>query len=620
MTTLTQRVLEFDVWRAGYAEAVVIVYKAGTVTPATLWSNVEATVPADNPQTLMARLIGDTWYGKFTSPVYTNDPYYLHINSTDETGVSRLGLISLTGEDGTDAVVTPTGGSVARTLGALLSEQVFARSYGALGTVPVTNTATLTAAIGAASTRGGGVVHIPSGTYPVNGFSVPTNVILAGDALGATILTCAATGSAITIAGDDAGLQDLTVDGISLIALSTGVYAHARRRLVLDNVEIKRFATGLHCVGGRDHIYRRFRATNCTKNVRLLGDMDVANGGTGDEFSGLDWLSGSVGTSATIGLEMTMNDAPVRHNSIAQVDFADNAATAVDLRGASWTVFRQCYWFNNVTHIKTADGLDATQSDYEIVSLHLDGGQIIGGKLDFSGLCQDFWIASAEISTCQLAMTLPGSAVLLRDCVEDTNTITGETSLLTRWRTADRGVVIGQTGNATPQPVWRYKLGPGDIVHLDLRVTAEQSNGADYAVFHISHGARCAQATLTYDNVSVAFTAGRTVLGLTSGATAVIASIPTGTTALVGDVHGTFVDNELLDEQAGTGAAQVNGTLAFGTVSVLGSAVTTYTDASGGAGTWAVAAAGVAQELVVSVTGQAAKNINWTVCADVTGR
>lgn len=619
MTVLAQRVSEFDTWRPGYAAASVIIYKAGTTTPATVWANVEATVAAQNPQTLMSRSNGGIFYGKFTAPVYTTDAYYLRVNSTDETGVSRPAITALTGENATDAVVTPTGGSVARTLGALLAEQVFARSYGALGSVPVTNTATLTAAIGAASARGGGVVRVPAGTFPVNAFSIPSNVILAGDSRSGTILTCAATGNCITIAGDDAGLMDVTVDGISLIALSTGVYAKARRRLVLDNVEVKRFAVGLHCVGGRDHVYRRLRVNNCTKNLRLLGDLDVAGGGDGDEFSGLDWFGGMVGTSAAIGLEMAMTTAAVRHNAISQVDFADNVATAVQLNGASWTVFRQCYWYNNPTDILTTDGLDATVAGYEIVSLHVDGGQIAGGTVNLSGLAQDFVFSSAEISSCQLAMTAPRAPVLLRDCIEDANTITGETTRLIRWRTADRGVVYGQTGTATPQPVWRYKLGPGELAHLDIRVTAEMSNGADYAVFHISHGARCAQATLTFDNVTTAFTVGRTVLGLTSGATAVIASLPTATTALIGDLRGTFVDNELLDEQAGNGAAQVNGVVAFGTVSMLGSAVVTYTDASGGAATWAVAAAGAAQEIVVSVTGQASKNINWAVSVDVTG-
>lgn len=617
MTTLAQRISEFDTWRPGYGGAQVIVYVAGTTTPASLFSNVDATVPAANPQTLSTKTVSSVEYGKFPAPVYVYGSYYLAINSTDETGISRPSITSLTGEDASAALTTPTGGSVARTLAALFAEQIFARNYGALGSVPVTNTATLTAAIGAASARGGGVVRLPSGTYPVNAFSIPTGVILAGDARNATILTCAATGVAVTIAGDDVGLMDITIDGISVPALSTGIYAKARQRLVLDNVEVKRFATGHHCVGGRNHVYRRFRAMNCTKNVRLLGSFD---GSGGDEFNGLDWLSGECSEAAEIGLEMTMGDALVRHNSIAQVDFFSNVAVGVKLSGASWTVLRQCHWHNNPTDIETHDGTDATAVGYEIVSLHVDGGLLFGGTVNLSGLCQDFLIESVEATGVQFAMTAPRAPVLLRDCVETANTITGETTLLMRWRTADHGVVVGQTGTATPQPVWKYKLGPGDLVHLDLRVTAEQSNGADYAVFHISHGARCAQATLTYDNVATAFTAGRTVLGLTSGATAVIASIPTGTTALVGDVHGTFVDNELLDEQGGSGSAQVNGTLAFGTVSVLGSAVVTYTDASGGASTWAVSAAGVAQEVVVSVTGQASKNINWTVCADVTGR
>lgn len=617
MTSFAQRISEFDIWRPGYGNASVIVYQAGTTTPAALWANIDATVAAANPQTLMSQTVSGIDYGKFAAPVYATGAYYLRVNSTDETGVSRPSVTSLTGEDASGALVTPTGGSVARTLAALASEQVFARTYGALGSVPVTNTATLTAAIGAASTKGGGVVRVPSGTYPVNSFSVPTNVILAGDGRDSTILTCAATGNAVTIAGDDAGLTDITIDGISLIANSIGVYAKARSRLVLDNVEIKRFATGLHCLGGRDHVYRRLSVNTCTKNLRLLGDMDVANGSTGDEFSGLDWLSGSVGTSTEIGLEMTMNDAPVRHNTIAQVDFADHVAIGAKLTGASWTVLRQCYFFNNPVNLETADGTDTTQVDREIVSLHLDGGQVIGGKINFGGLAQDFTVESVEITGVELAMLTPRAPVLLRDCVESDTTITGETTMLTRWRTMDHGMAIGQTGTATPQPVWRYKLGPGDVAHVDIRVTAEMTNGEEATVWHYSAGARCAHATLTYDNVAVALTVGRTIEGQTSHATAVIAAIPTGTTALLGDVRGTFIDDEQVLETAGTGHVQVNGTLALGSAALLGTPELLFTGATVGTA-WGVDIAAVAQEVVVSAIGEASKNISWVVQVHVT--
>lgn len=618
MTVLAQRIGEFDTWRPGYGSATVIVYQAGTTTPSTLWANSDATVSASNPQTLMSQTVSGIAYGKFTAPVYVTGAYYLRINSADETGVSRPAITSLTGETADGALVTPTGGSVARTLAALMSEQIFARTYGALGSVPVTNTATLTASIGAASTNGGGVVHVPAGTYPVNSFSIPTNVILAGDGRAATILTCAATGNCITIAGDDAGLMDITVDGISLIANSTGVYAHARTGLVLDNVQIKRFATGLHCLGGRDHVYRRLETSNCTKNVRLLGDMDVANGGTGDEFSGLDWMSGSVGTSVQIGLEMTMNDAPVRHNTIAQVDFASNIAIGAKLTGASWTVLRQCYFFDNAVNIETADGADTTQDDRFIVSLHVDGGQIIGSKCTFGGLAQDFVIESAEITGVELSMLTPRAPVLLRDCVESSTTITGETSMLTRWRTSDHGMSIGQTANATVQPVWRYKLGPGDVCHLDIRVTAEMTNGQEASVWHYSAAARCAHATLTYDNIAIALTVGRTIVGQTSGASGVIAAIPSGTTALLGDVRGTFIDDEQILENSGSGHVQVNGTLALGSAVLLGTPELLFTGATAGPPSWSVTTGVAAQEVVVSVTGEASKNISWVVQVSVT--
>ena len=618
MSVLAQRVSEFDTWRPGYGGASVIIYKAGTTQPANCWANLQATIPAANPQTLLSKTLSGLDYGKFPAPVYVEGAYFLVINSTDETGVTRPSITSLVGENASLALVTPTGGSQARTLADLTAETVNVRHYGTLGTVPVTNTASIAAAIGAISTKGGGTVRLPAGTFPVNSFSIPNNVILAGEARGSTILTCAATGNCVTIAGDDAGLSNITIDGISLIVNSVGVFAQARRRVVLDNVEIKRFATGLHCVGGRDHVYRRLRVMNCSKNVRLLGDMDVANGGLGDEFSGLDWLSGAVGESSHVGLEMTMDDAPVRHNTISQVDFSNNVATAVHLQGASWTVMRQCYWFGNAVNLLTADGIDALQADKDIVSLHIEGGQIIDGRCTFNGLCQDFVIGSAELSDVEFNMSVPRAPVLLRDCVESSNTIVGETAMLARWRTADRGLILGQTGNATGQPVWRYKLGPGDVVHVDVKAAAEQTNGEKAIVWHYSAGARCSHATLTFDNVTTAFTVGRAIKGQTSGATAVIAALPSGTTALIGDLRGTFLDDEQIKETAGSGQAQVNGALALGAVALLGTPVLVYHGYTG-VHPWSVGIETAAQEIVVSVFGEAATNISWVVQVNVTG-
>ena len=618
MTVLAQRIAEFDTWRPGYGGASVIIYKAGTTEPASCWANMQGTVPAANPQTLLSKTLSGLDYGKFPAPVYVNGAYYLVINSSDETGVTRPSITSLGGENAGLALVTPTGGSKARTLADLMAEFVHVRTYGDLGTVPVTNTASIAAAIGAVSTKGGGTVRLPAGTFPVNSFSIPNNVILAGEARGSTTLTCAATGNCITIAGDDAGLSNITIDGISAIAASVGVFARARRRVVMDNVEIKRFATGLHCVGGRDHVYRRLRVLNCHKNVRLLGDLDTANGGLGDEFSGLDWLSGTVGESLEVGLEMTMNNAPVRHNTIAQVDFSYNTVTGVHLQGASWTVLRQCYWFGNAVNLQTADGIDATQDDRDVVSLHVEGGQVINGKCTFNGLCQDFVIESAELSNLEFNMSVPRAPVLLRDCVESNNTITGETTMLTRWRTGDRGVIVGQTGTATGQPVWRYKLGPGDVVHLDIRVAAEQTNGERAIVWHYSAGARCGHATLTYDNVTTAFTVGRTIKGQTSNATAVIAALPSGATALIGDLRGTFQDDEQIKETSGPGQAQMNGALAFGTAALLGTPVLLYHGYTG-VYPWSVGIGVAAQELVVSVYGEAATNVSWVVQVNVTG-
>jgi len=220
------RVAEFDIWRPTYGGASVEVLIAGTTTRASLYSDPDLTTGIPNPQTLQSQQEGDgIAYGKFAQPVYVGTSYYLRIDTGEETGVQRLPLTSLEGEDASEAIVTATGGSVARALEDHLAAEVRVENFGALDASASANTAILTAAIGAAAAQGGGQVMLPAGNFPFTQLSLPQDVILVGKGRGATTLRSEQAQEVITIAGNGAGLRGMTLDGVNLNTGSIGVFA-----------------------------------------------------------------------------------------------------------------------------------------------------------------------------------------------------------------------------------------------------------------------------------------------------------------------------------------------------------------------------------------------------------
>jgi hypothetical protein len=610
-------VSEFDIWREGYASAVVYVYAAGTTTLLPLFEDPDQTVPAVNPQVLLSKTDSlGAKFGRFGKPVYTTAAYYLDINTTEQTGVHAVPLATLAGQSASAATVTATGSSRARTLADRAADTVYALDHGEIGSSPTTNTVTLAAAIGAAAARGGGRVRLPSGVIPFNQISVPQDVVLTGYGRGATVLQSQVAGRVVEMTGAGAGLADLTLDGINLIPGSTGLYGKAVDRIKLDNVEIKRFATGMMFRGGRDHVYRDLNLTNNTVAGSCRGDDDFIGTGTGDEFSGLDWFQGAVKQHVGGGIDFTMFDLPVKHNVIHQVDFIDNLTEpAVRLTGASFTTFRSCYWEGNTINLQVEDNQDTTLLDRKVVGLRLDGGQIIDGTLALDGLCQDVVIENMELSGLEIQANVPETQILVRDCVEFDTWITGDTTKVVRFRTVNAGSVSGMTNNATPIVAWKTKLAPNEVVVVDCIATAESMTTTDHAAFNVIHAARQPPATLPFDEQTATFSVGQLLIGGTSGATGVITAVTNGTTGSVSlaDVEGTFVDNELLSPETGTGGARVNGSMTFGANALLGTVASPFSAKSPNTLTWAVGFQVSQQELQLIVTGEAGKTIVWTI-------
>ncbi|WP_341893736.1 hypothetical protein [Ferrovibrio terrae] len=623
----TQRIADFDTWRPGYAGSLVTVYVAGTTTLADVFLDEALTSAADNPITLASQQSGDVSYGKWphAGSLYTAQAVELSIDSTDRTGVTRPPLTTVAGENASAALVTATGGSVAHTLADVVARMFHATDYGALvagGGSAASNNATLLAALGAAAGAGGGIVQVPAGTYAFTALSIAGGCVLQGQGRGVTILQCQTANRCVTMAGDRAGLRAITIDGVNNTASSTGVYGKARSELLFDDVDIKRFAIGLHFKGGRKLNARNLYLTNNTNGAKLYGDDDAGGGADGDAFMFNEWSGGAVTQTSGIGIDLSFEDMACWHNVFRDIGFEDNTGTAVRVNGARWVRLESCWWTGNTINLDVLDDSDASAAARllnTIESLQIIGGEMSEGAVNLRDTLLDVAFIEMRFSEVAFTLTSPLYSVLLRDCNESLVTVAGTASYLNRWYKNDHGATTGLTTDATVTKAWARTLEPGEVVYLLGRVIGNQRNGTGVGGYWIAVTAKRAGSTLLYDAQSANFTVGDVLTGATSGATArIIADSDGGTTGTLTlrDIDGAFIDNEVITGSSG-GSALANGALVAGSVALLGSVAdvrTAYEDDSA----WAATFAANGPEIELRVTGAAAKTIEWTCDVDVT--
>lgn len=611
---------EFDLWAEGYYKAVVYIFIANTTTLAPVFTDVQMTVAADNPQTLDGKKdsIGRS-FGKFTKSLYTPYAYELDIATIQQTGVHRVPITTLAGEDASNAFSLATGGTKLRRLRDRFADGISVLDYGDFKTdgSPDSNLATLTAAIGAASAMGGGVVNIPAGTFAVEAFTIPAGVIVSGAGRRVTILTCSTNAEACTITGDRAGIGRLTLDGIDLTDNGVGIFGKNVDEVAFVDLEVQRFDTGIRFLGGLDHVYRNLYVLNCTIGPRFLGDTDTVNGGGGTEFSGLDWRGGSVEQTTDTALEFSIIDQPVRHNIIGDINILDNVGTfGILIHGARFITLERLYWEGNTNNLKVEDEGDPAVEDRTVTTLLLHGGQMVGGTVIMDGECEDVIFDGLELDTIEAQMNVPTYPITVKDCFSFNVTISGSApEKWTTYRQINRGAVATLTSAAAASVVWKTKMGPGELALIHADVLARQVNGPDYAVFSVLQAVRGTPAALAFDGQSVNFTVGNDVQGQTSLATATIVSQVDGGdagTLSVIDVEGAFIDNEILTETNGTGRAIVNGPMTANTAVLVGTMSTITFTRSASASTWTCSFDALQQEGRFIVTGEAAKTIEWT--------
>lgn len=617
---------EFDLWMPDYAGATVQAYQAGTTTPAHLFADEAMTVPATNPQTLLSftDAVGIE-YGKFNGHIYSQEPYELSINTSDQTGIRRIPLTDLVGVVADQATVVASGASAVRALKDRFADVINVLDYGSLGisgspgASAATNNATLTSAIGAAAAAGGGFVVMPAGAYEVTGIQVPGNVIVCGRGKGVTTLICKTGGNCFTITGAHAGFRHITLDGVNLVLHSVGLTGFNLSYVDLWSVEVKRFETGILFRGASFHRYRDLDVENCVKNVRLLGDANASGGNNGGPFQWLDWDGGQSSLATDTAIEFSQVDQPVSHCRMRNVAVTSNAGTTggVLVYGAQFIDIVDCeFGANTLYNLWVRDSSNAALPSFQSAAINIRGGLINGGTVLFDGLAKNVFLQNMDLQGVTIQLNDPTSPIIAIDCIESGTTLQGDTTKFERQSTRLKGTETGLTTSATPVVGWQRALTPGEVILVEASVSAIELNGAHFGAFKVVQAAHQAAATLNYQSQSANYTVGNTIKGASSGAQGTIVadsdSGTSGTVSLVA-VTGTFIDGEIIAEiSPGSGSAHVNGAITIGANALMGSLATVYSNLDSATG-WTVTLAASGQYVQVVLTGAASMTVLWTV-------
>lgn len=626
----TQLIEEFNLWQPDYANATVTIYVGDTSTLASVFTDQALTISAVNPQTLLS--MTDTQgqsYGKFADPLYVATSYRLAIAETnEETGVQEIPLTTLDGNDASLCHVKVENSDEILDLRDVIAYTVFAELWGQIIVGPTgsaaTNTATLNTAMGQVSS--GGTVILPDGIININHIDIPAGVVIEGQGKETTIIQSIIGDKTCTIVGDRAGLRNLTLDGSVLTTGSMGVYAVNRAQIVMDNVLIKRFKTGIRCRGGTHCRWNSLDIDNCNDGAILYGDTDFAGTGLGGAFQVNQWNGGVVSNTLNLGIDLSYSDAVCRNYEIFRIDFTDNiGVSALSLGGSHFGKVRNCSWSGNTVDVDIADDntvlTPSTQINNQTVSIHFEGGVMTGGIFKATGVCQDVLLDNMDIHGVEFQMNTPiDNAVILRDCVEDSSvTITGETTKLLRVTTTNNGSANGITTGNVATKAWAIALQAGQVAYIEAKVVGVGRNVAQRGAYHITVGAYRAGSALAYDTQTANFTVGDILTGASSAATGRIqADADAGATGALTltNISGEFLDNEIITGSSG-GSATANGVLVPAAASLDTVGVTSLRTAYETNANWAATFVANASEIELRVTGDTAQTVEWTVDANV---
>ncbi|MBK8200436.1 MAG: hypothetical protein IPK75_18970 [Acidobacteria bacterium] len=611
-----QLVEEFDIWREGFPGAVVHVYRPNSNAHAAIFYDEALTQPATNPQVLVSRLDADgRSYGKFAQSLYTLDAYQLNEPTIGNTGIQRPALRSLVGEDASEAVVSVLTTTPARPLREIVGRVVFAEDLGSFSSSSAANnTALLIAAIGRCVQIGGGVIYLPPRVIEFNQIDLPANVRFRGGGEGVTTLRSYVADVAVTISGDHAGFEHLTLDGAQLSSGSIGIKVVGRQGLVLNGAVITRFEGGLLAQGLTNCEWRGLSITDCAKGARIHGDLATGTGDVGGVSQNILWSGGRVGLCRDQGIELAYEDAECRGIRFDGVRF-DNLQTDVRIKGARRLAFNNCEWSGDGLHLDILDDDTDNVTVNTTAQLLFTSCRVDAGTINITGKAELVEFRQSLFNDAAVKLEIPiENAVVVRDCMETgafSLDATGDGRRWLRVQSSLDGTVTAITTGASPLAVWTHLLAAGEVAYVLARVIGNQRNGVGRAVYVLQTGAYRPGDTLAYDGQTANFTLGQVLTGQTSDAQAVITadsdSGTSGTLTLRGIV-GEFVNDEQIKD-ALTGIAFANGTLTAQAAALDSTGVTTQRTVYETDSSWDATIAVNGQQIEVRVTGAANKDI-----------
>lgn len=614
----TIRLSDFDTWRPGYGGATVFVYRADSEQLADIFLDEDRTVPAQNPQILLSRTMGEIVYGKWSRTVYADGAVQMRIDSVDQTGVIRPGLTTVDGEDSGGSIVTVDGGEVAFELGVILARRIDVRDYGPFLRAEENDASaaeardTLLLAIGVAAGRGGGVVHVPDGYYQLNSFEVPEGVVIEGQSEQGTVLQSTNAGIFATIAGRAAGFRNITLDGVSQVAGSIGVQEIGSERAIYDNVTLKRFERGRRARGLHAADTPFLTLSDNIIGADIRGDTDENASGQGCPAQGMMAMSGVVEHNREAGIRFERIDAETSMLSLKAMTFTGNTGTALEIIGARNIDVENAVWTDNTRNIVIRDAVPA-DPDKTSGRITFRGGVMVGGEIRLSDTLDSVVFEGYDFRDVDVFLTSPKNNVLVIDCAEDRQvTLNGIATSWVRQSRKAKGAATGITTGNAPTRAWGQTLAPGQRGYFEAKVIARGRSTEDSAYYHIAVSASRAGSQLAFENQTQNFTSGSIITGQTSGATArVYGQTDNGTTGLLylQDIIGAFLDNEIITDTS-AGSATVNGSLVSANVALVG-AVTALRPAQESDAAFDATFVANGPELELRVTGNTGKNVEW---------
>lgn len=557
----------------GLGGAVVTVYVGETAALAPLYYDAAKLFPAPNPIQL-ATIVDDDCgcrYGRWFQPVYVDAAAYRYeVSNGSASGVIQAPLFDVRGQDVSDAVVLVPGSAEATSPARIASRVIHLDTYGQLGGSAAENTSLINLVLAVASAQGGGEAHLPPGTFLWNGCTIPSGCHLVGSGEDATVLRSQlASAAAVTIAGDDAGLRELALDGTSRITGSVGIKAYGRNRVRLERVAVVNFDIGTDVQGGRSHSYRAYSASQNNTGHQFVGDnAQPGTGATSDHV----WEGGEVDLNLRLGVLIKQIGAKCRALTLGGVNFEGNLQVALRITGASSvTLGEGCRFLGNATDLILEDNTEigtvqrAENVTFRQVRFGGSRGTSQPGQINITGQAKGVLFDRAIFERPYiLSLGAPTFPILFQDVIEEgLLTIDGSDERILRGTRQQNGGGKVTTEDATPTPVWAMRIPNGAKAVLTAQIAAKFLNSQDYAGYvihgHFDRGGQ--QAGFT--NQTQAFVEGSRLTGATSGATAIIVSQDDngsfGTLEL-SEVIGDFLDKELITDETG-GRAIIDGAL-----------------------------------------------------------